>query len=210
MMNQYSSVAMKVQPLREKLRETTEAAILDAAELVVGKEGLVGTSLQAIADQAGVAVGTLYNYFTDKDGLMAAMFNRRRQELYEAIDRLGKAQAQEPFAVQVAGFVRAVFAHFDARPAYLRVVLEVDPARMKAEAGGARGRPAMQQLKDRAERIIGTGVLEKQLREEGSDLFATVLVSLVRGVLLERARQGQPLEPEAQRTVDLFLHGAAR
>jgi AcrR family transcriptional regulator len=205
---------MKVQPLREKLRETTEAAILDAAELVVGKEGLVGTSLQAIADQAGVAVGTIYNYFTDKDGLMAAMFTRRRQELYEAIDRLGKAQAQEPFAVQVAGFVRAVFAHFDARPAYLRVVLEVDPARMKAETkaepGGARGRPAMQQLKDRAERIIRTGVLEKQLREEDSDLFATVLVSLVRGVLLERARQGQPLEPEAQRTVDLFLHGAAR
>ena len=58
--------------------------------------------------------------------------------------------------------------------------------------------------------IIRAGVRGKHLREEGSDLFATVLVSLVRGVLLERARQGQPLEPEADRTVDLFLHGAAR
>lgn len=201
---------MKVQPLRQKLREATADAIVVAAEKVIGQDG-PAASLQTIAEQAGVAVGTIYNYFTDREGLLAEVFARRRGELYEAIDRAARALAQQPFEAQLAGFVQTVFEHFDARRDFLRIALESEKMKPAIEKGAdGRKRPAMQQLMDRADRIIRIGLREKRLREEGADLFAVVLVSIIKGVLVERAAQEQPLAPQTERVLQLFLHGVAR
>lgn len=44
--------------------------ILRAGELVVTTEGYSTASIAAIAKQAGIGVGSLYHYFTDKDALL--------------------------------------------------------------------------------------------------------------------------------------------
>jgi AcrR family transcriptional regulator len=201
---------MRTQTLRERLRESTSAAILDAAEEVAAKEGLAGASLQAIAHAAGIAVGTIYNYFDDRQKLIDALFTRRKEELYEAIDDAAKKHAKGSFEVQLDAFVRAAFTHFDARRRFLRIALSADhkPLLVKGEDG--RKRPAMQQLWDRAERIVRVGMREKRLREEGADLFATVLSSILRGVLVSRIEDETPLTAQTERVVSLFLHGAAR
>src|ERR1700722_5610448 len=100
-MNQDSSCAMKTQPLRLTLREATANAILEAAEHVAARGGLSNVSLQAIAEQAGVAVGTIYNYYEDKPALFDALFTRRREELFSAIDAATKQHGREPFARQL-------------------------------------------------------------------------------------------------------------
>jgi AcrR family transcriptional regulator len=201
---------MKVQPLRQKLREATADAIVEAAEKVMGSEG-PAASLQTIAERAGVAVGTIYNYFSDRDRLIAEVFARRRVELFDAIDGAAKTLAQQPFEAQLAGFVQTVFEYFDARRDFLRIALESETARAAIEKGAdGRKRPAMQQLMDRADRIIRIGLREKRLREEGADLFAIVLVSVLKGVLIERTAQDRPLGPETDRVVQLFLRGAIR
>jgi AcrR family transcriptional regulator len=201
---------MKVQPLRQKLREATADAIVEAAEKVIGTDG-PAASLQTIAEQAGVAVGTIYNYFSDRDRLIAEVFARRRVEMYDAIDSAAKALAQQPFEVQLTGFVQTVFQHFDARRDFLRIALETETTRAVIEKGAdGRKRPAMQQLMDRADRIIRIGQREKRLREDGAHLFATVLVSIIKGVLIERTAEDKPLAPETDRVVQLFLHGVMR
>lgn len=48
--------------------------LLEAARAVFLAEGFVGTSMQAVADLAGVSKMTLYRHFTDKDALFQAMF----------------------------------------------------------------------------------------------------------------------------------------
>ncbi len=50
--------------------------MLDAAEAVLEKHGLQGTTLQKIAKAAGLAPATVYRRFPDKDALMAAVFDR--------------------------------------------------------------------------------------------------------------------------------------
>jgi AcrR family transcriptional regulator len=45
--------------------------ILDAAHRVIGRKGLAATSTRAIAEEAGVAGGTLYNYFDSHTQLLA-------------------------------------------------------------------------------------------------------------------------------------------
>lgn len=44
--------------------------ILNATEKLVAKEGIHGLSMQKLAKEAGVAAGTIYRYFNDKDHLI--------------------------------------------------------------------------------------------------------------------------------------------
>jgi AcrR family transcriptional regulator len=199
---------MKAQPLRVTLREATGSAIIDAAERVAASGGLSGANLQAIADQAGVAVGTIYNYFADKDGLFEALFKRRREEMFVTIDAATKQYRSEPFAAQLDAFLRAVFGFFDLRRDFLRIAIEAERIGVKGE-DTKRG-PAMQQLQERAERIIRIGVREKQLRDHPPDLLATILVSIVRGVFATRAHLEQAFAPEAERVASIFLQGAGK
>jgi AcrR family transcriptional regulator len=199
---------MKTQSLRVTLREATGNAIVDAAEKVAARDGLSGASLQAIAEQAGVSVGTIYNYFEDKDRLFDALFTRRREELFAAIDVAAKEHRTAPFAAQLDAFVGAVFGYFDGRRNYLRVAFDVDSARFK-HAGTKKG-SAVQQLGDRAERVMKIGLREKVLREEDADIAGDVLVAIVRGVLAARAQTDRTCLPDAARVSALFLRGAAR
>jgi AcrR family transcriptional regulator len=51
-------------------------AILDAAQELILKHGLRGTSMEAIAARAGIAKPTLYAYFADKPAVFAALLDR--------------------------------------------------------------------------------------------------------------------------------------
>lgn len=68
-----SSKATKPPPLKTRLREAASEAILDAVEDILLERGLDGASIASIAERAGVAVGTLYNYFPDRDAMIQAL-----------------------------------------------------------------------------------------------------------------------------------------
>lgn len=156
-------------------------------------------------------MGTIYNYFDDKTLLFDALFARRREELFATIDAATKRHCREPFDRQLAAFVRAVFEHFDVRRAFLRIALDAQAERLPVGKGQAGNKqPAMQQLQQRAERVVRIGIREGLLREDASNLLATVLVSVVKGVLAARALDEQPFARDTERVVDIFLHGAAK
>ena len=202
---------MKTQPLRVQLREATWSAILDAAERVAAEEGSAKASLQAIAQSAGIAVGTIYNYFDDKQKLFDALFAKRREELYDLIDESARAHARGPFLEQLDAFVRTVFTYFDVRRDFLRIALESESHRPQIVKGkGGAKQPAMQQLQERAERVVRIGIKENALRDEGVELLGILLVSLVRGILVARSVGEQSLATETEHVVSLFLHGASR
>jgi AcrR family transcriptional regulator len=203
---------MKAHGLRVRLREATGNAILEAAETVASRDGLANANLQAVAAEAGIAVGTIYNYFDDKHELFSAVFARRRAELFAVIDDAVKHNAKAPFAVQLEVFVRTVFEHFDRRRAYLRLAVGRDFADLQlVKTKSAIKHPAMQQLQERALRVVKVGLRDKKLRnDDTAELIATVFVAILRGVLLMRADDDRLLAPDTARVVSLFLEGAGR
>lgn len=69
---------------RKRTRLTPEARrdqILDEAARVVLAEGLHAVSLERLAREAGVSKGLVYNYFADRDALLAALLEREEAEL---------------------------------------------------------------------------------------------------------------------------------
>jgi len=202
---------MKSSSLRLKLRETTWNAILDAAEQVAAEKGIAGASLQSVAQRAGIAVGTIYNYFDDRLELFDAVFARRREELFEVIDEAAKKRARDPFTTQLDAFVRATLTYFDARRGFLRIALEgASPRSPIGKGKDVAQRSALQQLQERAQRIVRVGIREKRLRDDCGDVLATVLVSIVRSVLYLRAMGDAPFATETDRVISIFLDGAAK
>ncbi|MEV5570896.1 helix-turn-helix domain-containing protein [Spirillospora sp. NPDC052269] len=54
--------------------------VLDAAERLFARDGVDKVTMQAVAKEAGVGVGTLYRGFTDKAGLAMALLDERERE----------------------------------------------------------------------------------------------------------------------------------
>lgn len=197
---------MTVHSLRARFKETVSGAILDAAEEVAAEVGVPLTNLQAVAKRAGVAVGTIYNHFEDRNELFVELFTRRREELLDVVDGATKVAARSGFQTQLDVFVTAVLSYFDTRRTFLRLALEGQAP--KPAVGKAFN--TMEQLTLRAERIVKLGVKEKRLRAEAADLAPFFLTSAIRAVLIARAEGSASLAAHSAQVIALFLGGAGR
>lgn len=71
---------------RQGRAKVTVDAILEATERVLADKGLEATTTTEVADIAGVSVGTLYQYFPNKQALVAAVIEARLDGDLAAID----------------------------------------------------------------------------------------------------------------------------
>ncbi|MBE4733354.1 MULTISPECIES: TetR/AcrR family transcriptional regulator [Streptomyces] len=85
--------------------QRNRAALLEAAQRHFLRDG-VGTSLEAVAKEAGVGPGTLYRHFPTREALLAAVLHARTQELVArrediaGIDDAGAALTQWLLAME--------------------------------------------------------------------------------------------------------------
>jgi AcrR family transcriptional regulator len=54
--------------------------ILDAAETLLAERGFYGFSMKLLADNAGIAAGTIYRYFENKEALINELYEHITQE----------------------------------------------------------------------------------------------------------------------------------
>jgi AcrR family transcriptional regulator len=80
-------------PLRADAQRN-RARLLDAAQTAFAARG-IDASLDEIARQAGVGIGTLYRHFPTRDDLVEALIHNRVGELVELSERL--LDADDPF-----------------------------------------------------------------------------------------------------------------
>ncbi|MGH6647076.1 TetR family transcriptional regulator [Aquabacterium sp.] len=76
----------------------TRELLLDAAELVFSDKGVSQTSLQDIAQAAGVTRGAIYWHFKDKAALFNAMMDRSTSPIEETIVKVGQESTDQPLS----------------------------------------------------------------------------------------------------------------
>ncbi|MCU0902953.1 MAG: TetR/AcrR family transcriptional regulator [Tabrizicola sp.] len=74
---------MTALPRRQQNRLHRERAILDAALTVFAAQGYSGTTMDAVAAEAGVTKPTLYSYFPSKEQLFQAMMLDKRDVMLD-------------------------------------------------------------------------------------------------------------------------------
>jgi AcrR family transcriptional regulator len=72
---------------RQSRSAVTVTAILDATARILVERGYAATSTNAVAERAGVSVGSLYQYFPNKDALIAALHTRHIEQMRLVIER---------------------------------------------------------------------------------------------------------------------------
>ena len=68
---------------RERRLEHTRNLLLDAAEELFARKGLLGAALDDIADAAGYTRGAIYSHFGAKEELFLAVIERQRQRFLD-------------------------------------------------------------------------------------------------------------------------------
>jgi AcrR family transcriptional regulator len=196
-------------PLRARLREEVRFAILDAAESVLARDGLAAGRMEDIARRAGVAVGTVYNHFADRDALLLSLLDSRRAELLGRVDD-ALASAGPGFRRRLAAFAEAIFNHVRTHRSLLALLVQDQGLALKARLTPSPETRTLEQLRARARRIVASGVAEGSLRRRDSGLWADLLVGAVRALLLREltqpggSRRSGPVRP----LIEFFLTGA--
>jgi len=62
-------------------------AVLDAVERVLKREGVSAITTNRIAEAAGVSIGSVYQYFPDKQSIFAALHQRHVEQVGQVIER---------------------------------------------------------------------------------------------------------------------------
>lgn len=200
--------------LRHRLREVTNEAILEAAEEVFAEEGLHAAKMEAIAAKAGVAVGTLYNHFQDREHLLSHLIDARHVELIERLDQVLAELDGHPFTEQLHGFIAALAGHLEAHQPFLSILLEGEASRdRRAVAPRVRKpRSAMLKIYERVRILVERGIKARALRPTDADLYPTLLMGMFRGFMMRRlyndGGREPPMTSRVERLTEFFLRGA--
>src|SRR5829696_1592243 len=116
-------------PTQDRSKETVEA-ILQATALVLKREGYDRASTRRVAEVAevaGVSVGSLYQYFPNKESLVVALYNRHLRELISMFESRFEESVRAPLPEAIRGLVGASLRLHTVDPELHRVLVEQIP-----------------------------------------------------------------------------------
>jgi len=174
--------------------------ILDAAARVFARKGFHTSRVGDIAEEAGVAHGLLYHYFSSKDEVLETIF---REHWTTVLDRIHEAEGSEGSAAErLGGITRAIFSSWLSEPDVVRVVIrEIARTAEVEEHVGELVKPI-----GAIRRVIGDGQASGEFRRDlDADTAAVIFYGgideLVSGWVLGRLPGGADAVAAAERHV---------
>src|SRR3954452_24981323 len=107
----------------EVVQEFRIQSIQEATLRVIARKGMSAATMQEIAEEAGVAKGTLYLYFRDRNELVEKTFENAIQQLHAKVDA-ALAEAL-PFEEKLRAVMRAKIAFFRDNDEFFRLYLSL-------------------------------------------------------------------------------------
>jgi AcrR family transcriptional regulator len=116
-------------PLQERSRETV-AVILEAAARVLEERGLEGYNTNAVAARGGISVGSVYQYFPNKDALTLALITRFEGEILETVQAAVATSEGKDLRISLKLLIGGLLRAHDGR-AQLNRILETEESRLR-------------------------------------------------------------------------------
>ncbi len=193
--------AMRKQPRQARAKATVQA-IVQAGAHILGARGWAGFNTNEVAEAAGVSIGSLYQYFPDKDALVEAI---RQRHLDDVLAVLAPPPARGASVEHmVDGLVTGMIAAHNLHPQLHHVLLEVAPP----HAGDSAAQAAFHTLYlDRYRALVAACPVARSRAER--EVVVQVLSAAMEGVIHSAARQGALQAPllkqELVRLVSRYL-----
>ena len=107
---------------RQARSQITVTAILDAALRVLTSQGYEKCTTNVVAEVAGVSIGSLYEYFPNKQALVAAVAEREFQRFLTFLQSEATAHFEKPFSVALRAWLDAALSYVERRRDFTRVL----------------------------------------------------------------------------------------
>jgi AcrR family transcriptional regulator len=144
--------------------------ILDAAIRVFARQGFHSTRVSDIADEAGVAYGLVYHYFSSKDEVLNELFSERWSLLLGAIDEIDRSDGSP--REKLGGVAAFIVDSYRYDPELMKVIIvEVTRA---ANSFGRTHLPEIRSAYESIAKIVADGQEEGVFRRDVDPSFASM------------------------------------
>ena len=186
------------QPRQARAQHTVHA-IIEASARILEEQGHGGFTTNAVAELAGASIGTLYQYFPDKDALLGALIARETSRLVEEVEAASMVATGRR---ALDGVIEAAVRHQVRRPRLARL-LDFEEARLPLDAD-------TQLVRARIVTLLADILTRPDLPRQSDMPSATGdVLAIIRGMLDaagERGEEGQaPLMVRVRRAVIGYL-----
>lgn len=113
-------------PLQERSAVTVDALLEATAQILVA-EGYEQTTTNHVAERAGVSIGSLYQYFDNKDALVMELLHRHFRRLEAALQAAKERVADAPLEEAVVELIHALMQVETVNPELTHVIMNQLP-----------------------------------------------------------------------------------
>ena len=186
---------------RQARAQATVEAILVATARVLTREGYDRASTNRIAEEAGVSIGSLYQYFPSKEALVTALIDRHIARMRDLLETHLTLLSTASLPVAVRALVELMIEVHAQNPRLHKVIAEQVPRIGRLN----RIHEFEREVGDRV-RVLLEG-RRGELRTANLDLAAFVLVTIVESLTHRAIVEGSPWTDEelADEGTDLVL-----
>jgi TetR/AcrR family transcriptional regulator, fatty acid metabolism regulator protein len=184
-----------------------EKAILDAAILIFAKHGYHKAKISSVAETAGVATGSVYLYYKNKESILLTIFDNLWNQLTEHL-RLIVKRPDIDAAEKLDLVIDQLFDMFIANPSLASVFVNEQHHLIKEKRGNVAKH--YDEFLDLAEEIIREGTKQKKFNSDVDiKLFRHFITGGIRSVLLLWSNSSHSLSLQRVRqNVKFFIkHG---
>lgn len=157
---------------RQRRSEVTVEAILEATARILEERGLDSLTTNAVAELAGVSVGSLYQFFPNKTSLLAELIRRQRSELCERVTAVA-SQSVDDLELGITELIGIAVAFQLDRPKLARALDYIEPTLpLDAETASFN------------DRLVGAvAQVLKRFDVPNPDRAATDLIAIAKGIV---------------------------
>jgi AcrR family transcriptional regulator len=181
-------------------------SIREAAMRVVSRKGYDHVTVQDIADEAGVAKGTVYLYFKSREDVLEKTMSFSFEEFHLLIrEAIGRGTT---FRQRVEQVVQAQLEYFEQQQEFFRLYLAMaEPLGERRLRKHASYRTHIAQLVSMVEMALGNG----EVRAQPPERIAIALASVVRDIGLQRLaeKNKRPIAEDIEFVRDFICRGIA-
>ena len=181
--------------------EEKKEIIRRAAVEVIAERGFHEATTRMIAERAGVAVGTLYNYFHTKEEILAHIVTEERSRRLAFLQRVRETDATAE--TKLREFLRMHFAQVGEDPLTVRTVLREFRFSEREEL-----QPLMDYFREIPRviaQILGEDTESPSGRLRGTALFGALQAFTLEMTIFPEEERPRP-EDAIECLVDLFIH----
>lgn len=195
---------MATKSKEEVVQEFRIHTIQEATMRVIARKGMAAATVQEIADEAGVAKGTIYLYFRDREDLVEKTFDGAMNLFLEQLD--AAIALDVPFEQKLRAIMEAKIRFFSANREFFRLYLSLRMPEGSSTTQRRQKQHCQPKYRDRTKQftnVLKAAMDRGEIRAVDPQRLALFIIEGSTAIILERL--GESSSPAEKADVDFIV-----